>query len=301
MRYVIGIDGGGTKTVGLLADENGTVLAQAHGSGANLTTHGELTVEKVFDGILETLEARHRPVAALCLGLAGVDRPQEQAVIRAILRRMGYRVPVSVVHDAVVALAAGAPERIGIALLAGTGSIAHGVDANGTTARAGGRGNVVADEGSAYWFGQQALRAVARAEDGRGPETRLSALVFQALGVSAMGDVVPRLSEEGFSNQRIAALAPLVQVAAEVGDAVAAGLIRTGAEELALAARAVHRRLSFPGPFPVVLVGGAFKACPGMVEPLCRALDLPHARPALLEIEPAQGAVLLALDLLKAS
>ena len=301
MRYVIGIDGGGTKTVGLLADEAGTVVAQSRGPGANLSTHGELHVEKVFDEILEALDARQRPPAALCLGLAGVDRPREQEVIRSILRRMGYRMPVSVVHDAVVALAAGADARVGIAVLAGTGSIAHGVDASGATARAGGRGHLVADEGSAYWFGQQALRAVARADDGRGPQTCLRELVFEALGVTAMGDVVPRLSEDGFSKQRIAGLAPLVQKAAECSDLVAVEMIRSGAGELALAARAVHRQLSFPGPFPVVLAGGAFKACPGMVEPLFRSLDLLHARPALLQVEPAHGAVLLALELLKAA
>jgi N-acetylglucosamine kinase-like BadF-type ATPase len=299
MRYVIGVDGGGTKTVGLLADETGAVVAESRGPGANLATHGELHVEKVFDEIFEALDARHRPPGALCLGLAGVDRLREQDVIRGILRRMGYRVPLCVVHDAMIALAAGSEERIGIAVLAGTGSIVHGADASGATARSGGRGHLVADEGSAYWFGQQALRAVARADDGRGPQTCLRDLLFEALGVSAMGDVVPRLSEEGFSRQRIAALAPLVEKAAGHGDSVAAELIRAGAGELVLAARAVHRRLSFPGPFPVVLVGGAFKACPGMVEPLCRGLDLLHARPVLLQIEPAYGAVRLALDLLK--
>ena len=69
MRYVVGIDAGGTKTVGLLADESGQVLAEARGSGANLQTSGELEVEKVFDGVLETLGREH-PIAAVCLGIS---------------------------------------------------------------------------------------------------------------------------------------------------------------------------------------------------------------------------------------
>ena len=111
MRYVLGIDAGGTKTVGLLADEQGRVVAEARGGGANLQTQGELEVEKVFDGLIDTLGHDHT-ISAVCLGIAGVDRPHDEAVIRGILRRLGYRDRVRVVNDAAVALAAGAPRRI---------------------------------------------------------------------------------------------------------------------------------------------------------------------------------------------
>ena len=90
MQYVIGIDAGGTKTVGLLADETGQVVAEERGSGANLQTHGELEVEKVFDDIMEAL-AQGRTISAVGLGIAGVDRPHDEAVIRGILRRLGHR------------------------------------------------------------------------------------------------------------------------------------------------------------------------------------------------------------------
>ena len=130
MRYVLGIDAGGTKTVGLLADEQGRIVAEARGSGANLQTQGELEVEKVFDGIIETL-GRDHTISAVCLGIAGVDRPHDEAVIRGILRRLGYRDGVRVVNDGAVALAAGAPARVGIVVLAGTGSIAFGADRTG--------------------------------------------------------------------------------------------------------------------------------------------------------------------------
>jgi N-acetylglucosamine kinase len=301
MPHVIGIDAGGTKTVGLLADEQGRVLAEARGGGANLQTHGELEVEKVLDGILESLEPTRRNVAAVCLGIAGVDRPQDEQVIRSILRRLGHRETARVVNDAAIALAAGAKDRIGIVVLAGTGSIAYGCDRGGRTVRAGGYGFLLADEGSAYWYGHQALRLAVRAADGRGPETLLRPLLFEALEVETVRDLVPRVYERGLPKHRIAALAGTVQRAADAGDALAGELIQQGARELALAARAVARQLDFGGePFAVVVAGGAFKACPGMLEPLGRELALPGARLSPLQAEPATGAVALALDLVRA-
>jgi N-acetylglucosamine kinase-like BadF-type ATPase len=299
MRHVIGIDAGGTKTVGLLADETGQVLAEVRGSGANLQTHGELEVEKVFDDIVEAL-AQGRAISAVGLGIAGVDRPHDEAVIRGILRRLGHRENVRVVNDAAIALVAGAPDGIGIVVLAGTGSISYGQDRAGSSARSGGFGFLLADEGSGYWLGHQALRATVRAADGRGPATRIMPIVFEALEVSSVSELVPIVYEKGLPKHRIAALASVVQRAHDEGDAAAAGLIESGARELALAARAVERQLALgDGPFPIVLAGGAFKACPSMVAPLEKHLELPGARPALLEAEPARGAVRLALDLLK--
>jgi N-acetylglucosamine kinase len=300
MQYVIGIDAGGTKTVGLLADETGKVLAEVRGSGANLQTHGELEVEKVFDEIMEALR-QGRTISAVGLGIAGVDRPHDEAVIRGILRRLGHRETARVVNDAAIALVAGAPEGRGIVVLAGTGSIAYGLDGTGKSARSGGYGFLLADEGSGYWLGHQALRSTVRAADGRGPATRLAPLVFEAMEVTSVSELVPRVYEKGLPKHRIAALAPLVQRARDEGDEVAAALVEGGARELALAARAVARQLDFGNaPFPVVLAGGAFKACPALVDLLVKQLDLPAAQPRLLDVEPARGAVRLALDLLKA-
>jgi N-acetylglucosamine kinase len=299
MRYVVGIDAGGTKTVGLLADENGQILSEARGGGANLQTHGELEVEKVFDTIMETL-ARDRHISAVGLGIAGVDRPHDETVIRSILRRLGHRETARVVNDAAIALVAGAPERYGIVILAGTGSIAYGMDPSGKAVRSGGYGFLLADEGSGYWLGHQALRSVVRAADGRGPETKLSAEIFTELGVSSVPELVPRVYERGLPKHKIAALAPLVQKAHDAGDPVAGKLIEAAARELAMAARAVAARLSFGDrEFKVVLAGGVFKGLPSIVDQLGNVLDLPCGRPTVLQVEPARGAVALALDLVQ--
>ena len=110
---VIGIDAGGTKTVGLLADGDGRVLAEARDAGANLQTHGELGVEKVIDSLLERLTGGGS-VDALCLGIAGVDRLEDEAVVRGILRRLGHRDRARVVKslDSQLGLDANAIEAV---------------------------------------------------------------------------------------------------------------------------------------------------------------------------------------------
>jgi N-acetylglucosamine kinase len=298
LRYVLGIDAGGTKTIGLLADEQGQVLDQARGGGANLQTDGELAVEKVFHEVIERLSERGR-IEAVCLGIAGVDRPRDEAVVKGILRRLGHRERVRVVNDAVIALVAGSAERFGIVVLAGTGSIVHGLARDGRSARAGGYGYLLADEGSAYWLGHQALRAAVRSGDGRGPRTALAGLIFAELGIASVDELLPLVYEKGMPKYRIAALAPIVERARAGGDAVAKAILDEGARELALSARTVAAAVGLGAdPFPVVLAGGVFKASPALPELLLRHLGLPKAQLRLLEAEPATGAVALALDML---
>ena len=304
MQHVLGIDAGGTKTVGLLADENGTVLAEARTGGANLQTHGELQVEKVFHDLIEQLSAKltgDQRIDAVGLGIAGVDRPRDEMVVRGILRRLGHRQTARVVNDAVIALVAGAPERYGIVILAGTGSIAYGLDASGRSARAGGYGYLLADEGSGYWLGQEALRAVVKSSDGRGPKTQLVERVLGSLGIASVDELLPLVYEQEMPKYKIAALASLVEAARAAGDAVAGRIIEGAASELALGARSVARQLDLgQQPFPVVLAGGVFRACPTLPALLQQRLEMPLAQLRRLAVEPAMGAVALAIDVLRA-
>src|SRR3989337_1666562 len=183
--FVLGIDAGGTKTVCQLADENGTAISDARRGGANLQAVGELEVEKVLHEVMEEAIG-DRPIvpAAICLGIAGVDRPDDSAVVRAIMKRIGYKARVLVVNDALVALEAGAPRQPGVVVISGTGSICYGRNAAGEAARSGGWGYVLGDEGSGYWIGRAALRAVLRESDRRGPRTALSQLLLEHFRVA---------------------------------------------------------------------------------------------------------------------
>jgi N-acetylglucosamine kinase-like BadF-type ATPase len=295
LRYVIGVDAGGTKTVGLLADETGAVLRQARSGGANLVAHGELGVEKSLYEVIEGLDSP-APVDAICLGIAGVDRPEDKALIEGVLRRLGFRRSVvRIVNDAYIALVAGAPEGIGIVLVAGTGSIAYGVDSSGATARAGGWGYLLGDEGSAFWLGHAAVRQGIRAADGRGPQTTLYERICREIGVEHPSGLVKWFYEQNLSRTRVARLAAVVQIAADEGDESARALLDQAAQHLARAARAVARQLEFAEPYSLVLSGGAFRACPSLCPRVEASLDLPLARVVRLDAEPATGAVQLAL------
>jgi N-acetylglucosamine kinase-like BadF-type ATPase len=300
MTHVLGIDAGGTKTVCLLADEHGQVLAEARRGGANLQAAGELEVEKVLHDVMEeALGNRDIVPNAICLGIAGVDRPDDSAVVRAIMRRIGYKARVLVVNDALVALEAGAPGQPGVVVISGTGSISYGRNAAGEAARSGGWGYVLGDEGSGYWIGRAALRAVLRESDRRGPKTALSSLLLQHFGVAQAQGLIHEVYHTNLKPSAIGSLAQCVQAAFSQGDAVAIGILRGAADELEASALSVARRLDLVGrPFSFILAGGIFRAVPWLEQEMGRRLPVmsPQSSVRLLDREPATGAVALALQ-----
>src|SRR5690242_9383505 len=124
MFHVLGIDAGGTKTICLLADEQGRIESRARGTGANLQAVGELQVEKVLHEVMdEAIGSRDIVPAAICLGIAGVDRDDDRRTIGGIMKRIGFKARILVVNDALVALEAGTPGEPGVVIISGTGSI----------------------------------------------------------------------------------------------------------------------------------------------------------------------------------
>jgi N-acetylglucosamine kinase-like BadF-type ATPase len=307
--FVIGIDAGGTKTVCQLADAAGAVVAETRGPGANLQAAGELAVEKVLHDLMEEALRRqadqaggqdpraHLP-AVICLGIAGVDRPDDAEIVRGILRRIGYKAQLLVVNDALVALEAGVPGEPGTVVIAGTGSIAYGRNARGEAARAGGWGFVLGDEGSGYWIGRTALRAVLREADRRGERTSLTPRLMKHFGVTKPQDLIYEVYYGGLQPTAIGALAPHVQTARDEGDHVARGILDGAARELAASALSVTRRLHLDREaFTFVLAGGVFKGVPWLINELTERLtaEAPTSSVRLLDVEPANGAVRLAL------
>jgi N-acetylglucosamine kinase-like BadF-type ATPase len=285
MEYVIGIDAGGTKTVCLLANEHGEILARTRGEGANLQAVGELQVEKILHTVMaQAIGSRRIVPAAICLGIAGVDRPNDAAVI---------------VNDALIALETGAPGQPGVVIISGTGSIAYGRNAAGEAARSGGWGYVLGDEGSGYWIGRAALRAVLRAADLRGPRTVLTQMLLDHFQVSQPQLLLHEVYHHHLKPAAIGALASSVQTAFSEGDEAAAGILRGAADELEGSALSVARRLDLTSEaFSFILSGGIFRAVPWLVEELSRRLPLAaaHSATKLLDREPAEGAVTLAVQ-----
>lgn len=304
--HVLGIDAGGTKTVALLADANGVVLGEGRAGGANLQAHGELEVEKVLHHVIDlALEGHGATPAAVCLGLAGVDRDGDGAVIRSIMRRLGFRERTLIVNDALIALVAGVPLQQGratvsqgVVLISGTGSIAYGVNSRGQAARAGGWGTSLGDEGSGYWIGRRALKAVARDADGRGPRTRLTPLVLAHFSLSRPEQLVSEIYDDAKGKPAIASLGQTVEQARAEGDVVATEIMRKAADELALAAASVVARLEMRGEqFPILLSGGMIRGAQWLAAEVTTRLAevAPRSSVIALDREPAMGAVRLAL------
>jgi N-acetylglucosamine kinase-like BadF-type ATPase len=296
---VLGIDAGGTKTVCMLADERGDIIAEARAGGANLQAAGELEVEKVLHQVMDAVlaDCDERP-QAICLGMAGVDRPDDGEAVRGIMRRIGYKSRTVVVNDALVALVAGAGDHPGVVIVAGTGSIAYGRDAAGHAARAGGWGYLLGDEGGGFWIGRAALSSAVRQYDGRGPATLLTGMVLEHMRLDNPTQLIHEIYYRDLHRHAIAALAALVQRAADAGDAVATEILSRAGTELASAAASVIARLGMRGDvFPTILAGGIFRGLPSLATDVTARLSevAPRSVVRMLDVEPAVGAVQLAL------
>ena len=301
MVYVLGIDGGGTKTIALAADFRGNVLGRGLSGASNYHVAG------LDQAIAALKEASESAMAAAgidsfevaCFGLAGVGRESDRDLMLPAIGELGLADEIILKHDAAIALAGATACQPGVVVLAGTGAMAFGMSNKGETRRAGGWGNVLADEGSAYYMGRRALAAACRAYDGRGHGTALVSKLTEHFGLDHFTDIVRKIYREEASPQKIASLAPLVSQLAEAGDRVAAEILKDAAEELALAACAVIKGLKMEDEeFQVAASGSVFKAGELLLTPFAESVKstAPHAEVIPPRFEPAMGAVFLALQ-----
>ena len=176
--YIIGIDGGGTGTIGILTTETGQCLAQVQSGPSNYHVVGEAETQAVLKSVIEALceKAGIPSVNSIhfCLGMAGLGRAEDKKVVGKICDELGISENRILTHDAHIALVGGTEKQHGVIVISGTGAIVYGINADGKEARASGWGYLLGDEGSGYDIGIKGLRAVARAADGRGKSTELT-------------------------------------------------------------------------------------------------------------------------------
>ncbi|EST54781.1 N-acetylglucosamine kinase [Brevibacillus panacihumi W25] len=288
-RWVIGIDGGGTKTRAAIADTRGQVAAIMTGDASNPLsrpwTDVEQTLRELIEALLRSVEAGSEDVAALYLGLAGADRA---LVANQIASAFGqeWQGRLFVDNDATAALYAGTWGEPGIVLIAGTGSIAYAIDRHEQRHRAGGWGYLLGDEGSGFDLGKQAVVAVLRAFDGRGEATSLTEALLAHFAIRSPVDAIALIYGSPNPRKELADCSRLVEQAAQEGDAVAKRIIQHAAASLVELVLACQRQLDEP--LPVVLAGGllsadtslkrelekkaSFELCPPVVTPVVGAL-----------------------------
>lgn len=301
MKVVLGVDGGGTKTAVVAMDAARGVLGRGMGPSSN---HNDVGAEAAVAALRQAIEqalseagAGFADVESICLCLAGVDRPADRERMAGLVRAI-YPFPrIAIFHDAVGALAAGTGQLLGVVVIAGTGTIAYGIDRYGRSARAAGWGALLADYGSGFWIGIEALHAIVRAADGRGPTTALTERILARLGLADVESLIPWTYGEPFHWHRFAALAPIVTETAQVGDPIAQEILERAGCYLAESGLAVVRRLQMQGePFDLVLSGSVWQAGELVLAPFRKAVlaETPQARIVFPSRTAAEGAALLA-------
>jgi len=304
-RYVIGIDGGGTKCDGVLADAKGNGLGRAKGGPANLQHKGidqaVLVIKSVVEKLLELEHIQSDQVGSIVAGLAGAGRKDIREAAESALKIVWNTVPIKVVTDADIALEGAFGGGDGIVLVAGTGSICFGRNPAGQSARAGGWGHMLGDEGSATWMALEALRAALQVHDGRLPAGELKSILASKLGVKEISEIVPDVYGGKITVTQIAGLAKVVFDLSE-DDHVARQIVLRAARELGRLVVAVARRLQMESnTVKVALVGGVFENKKKLIAPLrdeiTRVCPDVHFKEPLMD--PAMGAALLAKKLLE--
>jgi N-acetylglucosamine kinase-like BadF-type ATPase len=304
LPYYLGIDGGGTKTTCAVGNESRT-LATATAGPSNIVRVGEvLARESLVQSVRHACAAAGitpAQVSRTCVGGSGAARPELAELVRKALAEI-LVTPIDVVGDMQIALEAAFDTRPGVIVIAGTGSIAYGRDAQGTTVRAGGWGFAIGDEGSAHWIGRTAVNAVLRAADPREGTTSnvapvgssLAAALLKAWGVRSLNDLAR--AANSIPPPDFADLFPAV---ASSQDEQATQVLTNAGRELSALAAVVIRRLfarSYTGVVLVAMTGGVFRHAQRVREVFYNELGRLDPRVEINPhvIEPVEGALQMA-------
>ncbi|MDL2716319.1 MAG: BadF/BadG/BcrA/BcrD ATPase family protein [Acidobacteriota bacterium] len=303
--FFIGIDGGGTRTRAVVAQEDLVPLGRGASGPANAATRPlPRVVESVREAASDALAAANLediPPETVVVGLAGIDSIRDRQPLLSALEAVFERSRVLLTSDAQIALSGAAPGRVdapAVVVIAGTGAIAFGQGEGGATARAGGFGPLLSDEGGGYAIAREGLVAVVREIDGRGPPTAIKDLLFSTGGVSSLPELLERIYRSEGGAADVAAYFPVVLAAARGGDAEARRILAEAGRDLALDVVTVVRKLGLESvSFPVATIGGVFAAGAFVTNPLVEAIRqvAPLARVGPAPFPPEMGAIRLAL------
>jgi N-acetylglucosamine kinase-like BadF-type ATPase len=302
VTLVLGVDGGGSKTHALVADERGQTLGFASSGRSNWEDAGlggaRAALEAAITGALAAAGVGANDLAASAFGLAGLDWDSDRPMLAALIDPLGLGGPRTLDNDSFIALRAGTSRPFGVVVIAGTGTVAAGRDPAGRTFRTFGLDPMYGDFGSATDVAEEAVHAVADAHTGRGPATTLSELLPPLAGCASPLELLHRLSRGAVQLPEAGRL--VLQQATAGNPACNAIVIRAGSA-LGESAALVARRLGLEREaFELVMAGGLFRGGSRLLETtLTGALHrgAPRARPVRLACKPVVGAVIEALEL----
>lgn len=306
VRYVLGVDGGNSKTLAVVADERGSI----HGIGrSGNSNHQGIGLEAAMhevgvatEGALQSAGLDRSAISSAFCALAGADLREDFEALNPALAQLRLAPVIGLDNDSIAALWSGTDSPDAVVVVWGAGTSGAGRNSAGVNIRLPALGSISGDWGGGGDFGREAIWLVSRAHDGRGHPTVLHQLVLDALGLNDVDEMIRRLYFRQISAAQIIGLAPLVFRAAEAGDSIARELVIRGGMEVATTARALLGRLNLlETATPVVLAGGMFRAeAPLFMHTILRAIEhlAPCARVVRPDVEPVVGAAFQALDLL---
>jgi N-acetylglucosamine kinase-like BadF-type ATPase len=299
----LGVDGGGTKTLAMICGADGKALSEFRSGPSNpLRTGINQSVASIAEAVSGACDAIGRtPDDIVCAvaGLAGARRYDIRRQMEAGISGIVRRARVEVITDADIALYATTEGKPGLVVISGTGSVCFGRNKKGETAVAGGWGPIAGDEGGGSSIARDALKAVARASDGRGGPTVLSGLAAEYFRAPSPEDLIVAIYSPSTDHRKLAGFARCVIEAARDGDEIAGGILADAGQQLGKAACAVIKTLGMErSRFPIGMVGGIFAAGDLISEPLMNAVRscAGSVRASQAKMSPAEAAARMAIN-----
>lgn len=298
-KYVIGMDGGGTKTTVLLADMYANKKQRFVAGALNVNGQRKQEVIETFIEIFDKIVSmgyQKEDCQGICIGTAGISNPAVKEFVEKSAAAFTFSNNIKVMGDHETALAGAVGSGTGIIVIAGTGSICFGIDIEGNSYRSGGYGHLIDDVGSGYAIARDILISIIRAHDKRGPETVLTQQVFETLEIETIEELIEYIYDSRRSKKEIAALSALLTQAVKSGDEAAMKIVRKSAKDLVELASPVIEQV---GRGSTLTIGGGILLNNEEIygtflgELFCRYPDIEVVKP---REEAAYGAATIILD-----
>lgn len=255
MKYIIGVDGGGTKTEAVAYDFQGNIIVTSVKGFANLLNNREKALNNIVDSIREIIDVlKEDELVDLYLGIAGSEVGDNAKIIKDTIKNE-LKTDCVLMNDAEIALKAMLRGNDGILTIAGTGSIAFGVK-NNSSVRCGGWGNLLGDEGSGYKIAIDAIKRMIFEEENSLSKSELTTRIMKRLGAKSIGEVVTFVYSS--TKDEIASLAEIVSILGEEGNKIAEEILVNEGVDLAKTVINVYRKLKFES-CSIALVGGVIR------------------------------------------
>jgi len=308
LDYILGVDGGGTRTIVQVADLSGEVVAESESGSSNYKSVGiKIAKENINKAVFKVIDllnnSKEFTFKNACFGLSGNDSCEDRDIYHKIIfdsKIKDYLNPASTIicNDTRIGLAAGSNSKNGIMIICGTGSNCYGINEEGKEAKVNGWDYILGDEGSGYAVGIKALRALMKAYDGRGESTLLFKTILEDLNIKNVSELIRWAYIDSFSKDKIAAIAKTVCRTAEMGDRISIKILEEEATEAVNSVTVVANKLNMADKkFDLVFVGNLFKCEKYFKSVLMKKLKSKFTQINFMPLteKPVEGAIKLAL------